>query len=154
MPNLDRFLTAQQTAYSIALQQLKDGRKKDHWMWYIFPQIVGIPEELGLFSSDTSRFYGISSLTEATDYLEHRILGSRLFECVHILNLHNGISAKRIFGSDVMKLQSSLTLFDVIDEGHGDFSSALNKYFNNSRCDATLKILDKKALFSAKKITP
>ena len=108
MPDRERFVNAQDArgTYTAALAELRAGRKTSHWMWFVFPQIAG----LGM--SETSRRYAISSLEEARAYLAHPILGTRLQECVRVLNELRGRTAVEIFGPvDAMKLRSSLTLF-------------------------------------------
>src|SRR5512142_2560299 len=104
--DLKRFLLAQEDDYKIALSEIKSGRKRSHWIWYIFPQYEG----LGF--SATSRRYSIKSLAEAKAYLKHPLLGQRLTECVEAALSVEGKSAYEIFGSpDDMKLRSCATLF-------------------------------------------
>ncbi len=109
--NLDRFIDAQQAAYEIALSEIRAGRKKSHWMWYIFPQVKG----LGL--SETSQFYGMQNIDEARAFLGHPFLGERLIRiCNALLQLESG-NAHNIFGSpDDLKLQSSMTLFSSLND--------------------------------------
>jgi uncharacterized protein (DUF1810 family) len=103
---LNRFLKAQENSYDQALNEIKAGRKRSHWMWYIFPQYKG----LGF--SDTSKYYSIQDLNEARNFLEHPILGARLKEISNELLLLNESTANRVFGSpDDLKLKSSMTLF-------------------------------------------
>lgn len=107
--NLRRFIDAQHGVYPIALRELKDGRKRSHWMWYIFPQLKH------LVHSNISKFYGISGKEEAAAYLAEPILGQRLRDvCDTILDLPTD-DAREVFGSiDAMKLRSSMTLFDIV----------------------------------------
>src|SRR5687768_7508760 len=107
--NLQRFITAQQNDYPAALAEIKQGRKRSHWMWYIFPQIAG----LGF--SETSRYYALKNIAEAQEYLNHPILGSRLIEiCTVLLKLPTN-NATHVFGSpDDLKLRSCITLFAVL----------------------------------------
>ena len=133
--DLERFVTAQDSygSYHTALQEVKDGWKQSHWMWYVFPQIQGMGY------SSTSQKYSIKSLLEAEAYLEHDTLGERLREIVNALPIHG--DAEEIFGGlDAMKLRSCLTLFDLVspDEIFADF---LENYFHKERCQKTLKIV-------------
>lgn len=103
---LERFVKAQEQMFDVALSELRSGRKMTHWMWFIFPQIRG------LGTSGMSRKFGIDSLDEARDYLDHALLGARLMDCMSVLCALEGSSARDIFGSvDALKLRSCLTLF-------------------------------------------
>src|SRR6476661_4838529 len=105
MNDLKRFTEAQERDYATALAEIKRGRKRSHWMWYIFPQIAG----LGF--SQTSKFYAIKDIGEAESYLAHAILGARLIEISNALLEIEGKTANQIFGSpDDAKLKSSMTL--------------------------------------------
>ena len=134
--NMDRFLMAQENIYPIALQELQNGRKRSHWMWYIFPQL----KHLG--HSYNAKYYGISGIAEATAYLQHPILGQRLREAAStILNL-SGNDAEAIFGGiDAMKLRSSMTMFDIAST-NDIFAQVIDKYFNGQRDILTLKIIN------------
>jgi uncharacterized protein (DUF1810 family) len=135
--NLERFITAQKSAYQTALTELKAGKKQSHWMWYIFPQIQG------LGYTEISRKYGIEDLDEATEYLRHRILGPRLILLSHILlGLENG-DAHKIFGSpDDLKLKSCMTLFSQTQYADPVFELVLEKFFNGLKDHITLRILN------------
>lgn len=135
--NLNRFVEAQEGVYPIALKELQEGRKRSHWMWYIFPQL----KHLG--HSYNAKFYGISGIEEATAYLEHPILGQRIRELSEtILNLP-GYDAKAIFGGiDAMKLRSSMTLFGAVIPDD-IFSKVLDKYFMGQRDIHTLTIINR-----------
>lgn len=135
--NLQRFIDAQNGIYETALAELTGGSKRNHWMWYIFPQLRG----LGL--SPTAQFYGIASLDEARAYLEHPVLGQRLRECVEaILPWSRRLSAEQILGPiDSMKLKSSLTLFDGV-ERDGLFAAGLAAFFGGEPDQRTLALLD------------
>lgn len=138
--NLERFVTAQDAynSYNIALEEIKAGQKRTHWMWYVFPQIKGLGH------SDRSRKFAISSLLEAKAYLEHDTLGGRLREAVEALPAYG--NAERIFGHlDAMKLHSCLTLFDIVSP-HGIFANCLYKYFGGERCESTLKTVSTELL--------
>lgn len=135
--NLNRFVEAQNGGdYNTALNELKNGRKHGHWMWFIFPQIEGLGQ------SSTSEYYGIQNLEEAAAYLSDPLLGNRLIQCVKTLLLHDSFSAKEIFGyPDYLKFRSSLTLFEKVDEDGGLFTEALEKYFKGHRDEKTLELL-------------
>ncbi|MGI4750423.1 MAG: DUF1810 domain-containing protein [Janthinobacterium lividum] len=136
--NLNRFLDAQKSSYQTALTEIKNGRKRSHWMWYIFPQIQG----LGF--SETSKFYAIKDVSEAEAYLQHAVLGSRLIEiCNAALGLASS-NANSIFGSpDDMKLKSSMTLFAALDNANPVFQSVLDKFFGGKTDSQTLQIIRK-----------
>ena len=130
--NLKRFINAQETTYYTALKEIKNGKKKGHWMWFVFPQIDG----LGL--SANSREYSIKNKEEANHYLNHEILGKRLIEITSILINLEDTSVKYIFGyPDYLKLKSSMTLFKIISTNNNIFSDTLNKYFNGEVCEYT-----------------
>lgn len=134
--NLKRFLTAQEDVYSNALSELRLGRKRSHWMWFIFPQIEGLGH------SSTAKYYSIKSLGEAEEYLEHSILGNRLIECTQALLQIEGRSASEIFGyPDDMKLKSSMTLFGQVFKEISVFSLVLEKYFEGKRDKMTLELM-------------
>ena len=130
--NLKRFINAQEITYYTALKEIKNGKKKGHWMWFVFPQIDG----LGL--SANSREYSIKNKEEANHYLNHEILGKRLIEITSILINLEDTSVKYIFGNpDYLKLKSSMTLFKIISTNNNIFSDTLNKYFNGEVCEYT-----------------
>jgi uncharacterized protein (DUF1810 family) len=134
--NLDRFVRAQAADYDQALSEMRDGKKRSHWMWYIFPQIEGLGH------SPMSRRYSIKSAAEARAYLDHPLLGPRLRECANVVNTVVGRSALEIFGSpDDMKLRSCATLFARVSDD-GVFEQLLRKYFNGQPDDETLRRLD------------
>jgi uncharacterized protein (DUF1810 family) len=133
---LNRFIQAQADSYTQALSELREGQKRSHWMWYIFPQIHGLGR------SATARHYAIKSRGEALDYLQHAILGARLRECAKALLAVEGKTAHQILGSpDDLKLKSSMTLFDAVAEGEPVFSRVLDKYYDGEKDSATLEIL-------------
>ena len=136
---LQRFVDAQDDdgTYESALRELRDGRKRSHWMWFIFPQLAGLGQ------SPTSRRYAISSLEEARAYIEHPVLGPRLEECVRALLQRTGASARDIFGGiDAMKLRSSMTLFHRADPDNPLYSEVLDRYFGGEPDEATDRLLD------------
>jgi uncharacterized protein (DUF1810 family) len=133
--DLDRFVRAQATDYDQALSELREGRKRSHWMWYIFPQMEG----LGL--SPMSRQYAIKSAAEARAYLDHPVLGPRLQECAAVVYGISGRTAFEIFGApDDMKLRSSATLFASVSGG-GIFERVIQKYFEGQHDEKTLEAL-------------
>ena len=124
--DLERFLAAQASAYESALEELRQGRKTSHWMWFVFPQIAGLGR------SEMSRYYAIASLDEARAYLEHPVLGGRLRECVNaLLAVPAGRSAEDIFGSiDAVKLRSSMTLFHRAAPDEPLFGQILDRFYD------------------------
>lgn len=134
--SLNRFIDAQQLSYAAALAEIKGGRKRSHWMWFIFPQIHG----LGF--SKTSRYYAIKDLNEAAAYLNQPVLGSRLIEiCKELLKLYSN-NANEIFGSpDDLKLKSSMTLFALVPGGDTVFRSVLEKFFAGEQDAKTLRLM-------------
>ena len=135
--DLGRFLEAQETMYETALSEIKSGKKQSHWMWYIFPQIA----RLGF--SETAQFYAIQNLKEATEYLDHAVLGNRLREIsAEVLRLE-GRDANEIFGfPDDLKLHSSMTLFAFADQSEDNvFQEVLKKYFDRKMDEQTVLIV-------------
>ncbi len=134
--DLERFVRAQAGDYERALAEIMAGRKRSHWMWYIFPQIEG------LGSSAMSRRYAIKSLAEARTYLAHPVLGPRLTSCVEALLALEGHSAVEVFGpTDELKLRSCATLFAEASPTGSVFHRLLDKYFQGERDPATLRLL-------------
>jgi uncharacterized protein (DUF1810 family) len=135
--NLRRFISAQASDYDVVLAELRSGRKRTHWMWYIFPQIDGLGH------SSTSKHYAIKSKAEALQYLKHPILGTRLLECVQVLLEIEGRSASEIFGyPDDLKLKSSMTLFAQVTNTESMFARVLDIYFQGERDIRTLNLLE------------
>ena len=133
--SLCRFIDAQNEDYAQALSEIRDGVKRTHWIWYIFPQMKG----LGF--SYNSEYYGISSFQEAHDYLQDELLRKRLFEITEALLLHRGENIERIMGSiDALKLKSSMTLFDAVRPGD-IFREVLDEFYAGERCERTLELL-------------
>ena len=136
--NLERFLEAQNSvwgSYADALKEIKDGRKRSHWIWYIFPQIKGLGH------SSNSEFFGISNKDEAKAYLNHPVLGLRLRDITKALLGCNNSSAFNILGfPDVLKVQSCMTLFDLVSP-NDIFNAVLDKYYEGKRCEKTIKRL-------------
>ncbi len=137
--NLSRFLEAQENTYEVALSEIKLGKKRSHWMWYIFPQFQGLG-----FSS-TSKYYAIQDIQEAKNYINHPILGSRLKEITNELLKLEQTNAILIFGSpDDLKLKSCMTLFAQIEESETNlFKEVLIKFFNGDFDNKTLKLIKK-----------
>jgi uncharacterized protein (DUF1810 family) len=122
---LDRFVSAQASVYPSALAELTAGRKRTHWMWFIFPQIAG------LGSSPAAQRYAIASLDEARAYLAHPVLGPRLRECADALLAVEGKSAEEILGyPDDLKLRSSMTLFARAADDPDVFEAVLERYYD------------------------
>ena len=135
--NLTRFLEAQLHDYEHALTEVRLGRKTGHWMWYIFPQIIG------LGSSENARFFGIRNKLEAMEYLNHPVLGPRLIEISTALLSLKGKEATSIFGGiDSLKLQSSMTLFSLIDKTSPVFEQVLDKFFGGVKDRNTIQIIN------------
>ena len=137
---LDRFLQAQEDDYAQALAEIRDGRKRTHWMWYIFPQLDGLA-----FSS-TSKHFSIKSAQEAQAYLDHPILGPRLRACAEAVVGVEGRTAAEIFGSpDDLKLKSCATLFAFVSPQSTVFDRLLVKYYAGERDGKTLRLLGKES---------
>ena len=135
---LSRFINAQDDVYDRVLTELKSGRKRTHWMWFIFPQIDGLGH------SPTTEYYAIKSIDEARKYLNHPILGSRLIECTEAVLAIKGRSASEIFGyPDDFKLKSSMTLFAFVSGPGSLFVRVLDKYFHGEHDIKTLQLLEK-----------
>lgn len=142
MHDLTRFIEAQETMYPQAVAELREGYKTGHWMWYIFPQIIG------LGYSDVSKYYAIKSMDEAKEYLKHKVLGSRLMEITTILLEQETDDINLIFSNpDNLKFHSSMTLFAKADEeNRGNiFEKALSKYFKGKYDKNTIEILENEA---------
>jgi len=137
-PDLDRFVTAQSPVFEQVLAELRAGRKRTHWMWFVFPQL----RELG--RSETARHYGIVSRAHAQAYLAHPVLGPRLRTCVETLLALPPLDAHAIFGSpDDLKLRSCLTLFDAVAHHDDDklFHRGLARFYAGEPDPATLALL-------------
>lgn len=135
---LERFVDAQAPVYRNVVEELRAGRKRSHWMWFVFPQLRG------LGGSPTAVHYGIASLEEARAYLRHELLGPRLRECARLVNQVQGRSAGDIFGSpDDLKLRSSMTLFAHATDDNEDFLALLDKYYGGQQDELTLARLDR-----------
>ncbi|MEB3023908.1 DUF1810 domain-containing protein [[Mycobacterium] crassicus] len=138
---LQRFVDAQDRVYDTVLAELRSGRKRSHWMWFIFPQLAG------LGSSATAQRYGIASLAEARAYLAHDLLGPRLHECARLITAVPGRSIEEVLGwPDELKLRSSMTLFARACADHAgadcpggsDFRAVLDRYFAGAQDPVTV----------------
>lgn len=136
--NLDRFLIAQQTYYRTALQEIKSGQKRSHWMWFIFPQITG------LGYSETARYYAIQDMDEAKAYLADYTLRSNLIEISEALLQVDSNDAAAVMGwPDNLKLKSSMTLFALAEPECEVFQKVLDKFFGGKMDQKTVEILEK-----------
>ncbi len=135
-PHLQRFLDAQRADYPAALAEITAGRKRSHWMWYIFPQLRG------LGYSELAHRYGIANAAEAAAYLAHPVLGQRLLEISRALLALPGSHATAVMGSpDDLKLRSSMTLFGQVPGADGVFQAVLDKFFQGQPDARTLQLL-------------
>jgi uncharacterized protein (DUF1810 family) len=131
--DLQRFVDAQGRVYDTVVGELRGGRKRTHWMWFVFPQLRG------LGSSPTAMRFAISSIDEARAYLDHEVLGARLRECAGLVRRIDGRTAEEIFGwPDDMKLRSSMTLFARAADDNAEFVAVLDKFYGGEEDPATL----------------
>jgi uncharacterized protein (DUF1810 family) len=141
--DLERFVDAQAPVYQTVRDELRAGRKRSHWMWFIFPQLSG------LGSSATAEIYGVASADEARSYLAHDLLGPRLPECAQLINAVPGRSIQEILGRpDDLKLRSSMTLFSLVcaDDEAMDFRAVLDRYYGGQEDPVTLDRLARLAV--------
>ena len=137
-PELERFVAAQDGVYEAALAEIRAGRKRSHWMWFVFPQIDG----LGF--SATSKRFAVRSRAEAEAYVAHPVLGARLIECAQALLGLDRTSAEEIFGEvDALKLRSSATLFAAVSSEGSLFHRILERYFGGAQDERTLQLLQR-----------
>jgi uncharacterized protein (DUF1810 family) len=135
--DLERFVDAQREIYGRILTELRLGRKRSHWMWYIFPQIKG------LGNSSMAQLYAISGLEEAKAYFAHPLLGDRLLECTRLVTAAHAQSAEEVLGHpDNLKFHSSMTLFAHAAGHHEVFEDALRKYFRSEYDHLTMATLE------------
>lgn len=131
--DLQRYIDAQENFYRTVVEELTAGRKRSHWMWFVFPQLRG------LGSSPTAIRYGIGSIDEARAYLAHQVLGPRLRECARLVAAIDGRSAEDVFGwPDDLKLRSSMTLFSHAAADNDDFVAVLEKFYGGEEDPATV----------------
>jgi uncharacterized protein (DUF1810 family) len=137
--DLARFVDAQAGIYDTVLAELRAGRKRSHWMWFVFPQLRG------LGSSPTAVRFGITGLAEAQAYLDHPVLGPRLRECTALVNALAGASMEDVFGwPDYLKLRSSMTLFGAAAGSENtDFTAVLDTFYGGEQDAKTLALLDR-----------
>jgi uncharacterized protein (DUF1810 family) len=136
--DLDRFVEAQRDIYDQAMAEIRSGRKRSHWMWFVFPQIAG----LGM--SETSRRYAIRNRAEGEAYLAHPVLGPRLLESADAVLALEGRSALDVFGSpDDIKLRSCATLFAALSAPGSVFERVLERYFAGEADSRTLRLLQR-----------
>jgi uncharacterized protein (DUF1810 family) len=137
--DLQRFVEAQEPVYDTVLAELRNGAKRSHWIWFVFPQLRGLGR------SPTAQHYGIASLDEARAYLAHPVLGARLRECARLVAGIEGRSVDAIFGSpDNLKVRSSMTLFaHAAADGDlaADFRAVLDKFYDGQEDPATVELL-------------
>lgn len=138
--NLDRFIDAQASTYEVALEELRAGEKRSHWMWFIFPQLKALGRSM------TAKHYGIGSFGEAEAYLHHGVLGPRLQTCVlATLEVSTPSLLAYLGAPDNLKFQSSLTLFSVVASAQGNvFQLALDKWCNGRADRKTLELLEER----------
>ncbi|MDP5279426.1 DUF1810 domain-containing protein [Sphingomonas sp. DG1-23] len=133
---LERFVEAQQHIYPQALAELREGRKRSHWMWFVFPQIAGLGH------SETALLYAIADLAEARAYLAHPLLGRRLAEATDAILAHAGRTPEAMLGGiDAVKLRSSMTLFEAAAGTDSRFGVVLDQFYGGDRDLATLQRL-------------
>jgi uncharacterized protein (DUF1810 family) len=131
--DLQRFVDAQDHVYDTVIDELRGGRKRSHWIWFVFPQLRGLGR------SPTALHYGISSLSEARAYLAHDVLGPRLRECARLVAAIDDRSAADIFGfPDDLKVRSSMTLFARATDDNADFTTVLDKFYNGEEDPVTV----------------
>ena len=135
---LDKFVSAQARDYSTALREIQNGRKRSHWIWYIFPQLQG----LGF--SQTAQYYGIRDLEQARDYMAHPVLGPRLVEISEALLALESSNPGAVMGyPDDLKLRSSITLFAEAEPECEVFQKVLDKFYGGRKDERTLAILNR-----------
>ena len=134
--DLERFVLAQDDTYDQALRELRAGRKRSHWMWWIFPQVAGLGH------SPTSQAYAIADAAEARAYLAHDVLGARLLECCGALLDLEDVSAEQVLGGiDAVKLRSSMTLFANADPEARLFTDVLDRFYDGEQDERTVRLL-------------
>ena len=137
MADLERFRRAQKRDFEIALSEIKSGRKRSHWMWYIFPQIAG----LGM--SSTAEYYAIRDIEEAREFLDDEMLGGNIVEISEALLLNESSDPLYVMGyPDNLKLRSSMTLFDAASDGKTDvFKKVIDKFYGGELDQLTLELI-------------
>ncbi|CDA60785.1 putative uncharacterized protein [Clostridium sp. CAG:524] len=137
MYDIDRFIKMQELYYEIALSEIKDGYKRTHWIWYIFPQLKGLGQ------SYNSEYYGLDSVDEVIEYMKNPYLRNNMIEiCNELYKLDDSI--ENIFGyPDYLKLNSCMTLFEYSIQGEKIFGKIIDKFYNGKRDRVTLEMLEK-----------
>ena len=134
--NIERFIKIQKEDYAMALKEIKNGRKRNHWMWYIFPQLKG------LGTSAMAQYYGLENLEEAKEYYNNNYLRKNLLEITKALLSLDNTNIESILGyPDNLKLLSCMTLFEIVDEHEKVFSQILDKYYNGKRDTNTIHLI-------------
>lgn len=134
--NLARFVDAQDGVWPAVVDELRAGRKQSHWMWFVFPQLVGLGR------SETARYYGIRGAEEARAYLDHPLLGARLLEASALVTAIEGRDLRAILGTpDDLKFRSSMSLFDAVAREPAPFARALERHVGGERDARTLALL-------------
>ena len=132
----DKFLTAQAPVIDEVLAELRTGRKRTHWMWFIFPQLQALGR------SATARHFGLSDLQDARDWLAHPVLGPRLLDCTRAVLLHPGVPIRSIMGTpDDLKLRSCMTLFQLADPAQPLFGQVLQVFYGGQADALTLGLV-------------
>jgi uncharacterized protein (DUF1810 family) len=135
--DLERFVAAQDAVWEDVEAELREGSKRTHWMWFVFPQIAGLGR------SATARYYAIADLDEARAYLAHPVLGPRLEAAARLMLRHRRRAPETILGGiDAVKLRSSMTLFERAGPGRAAFGEVLDAFYGGGRCEATLERLE------------
>lgn len=136
MYDIDRFIKMQELYYEIALSEIKDGYKRTHWIWYIFPQLKGLGQ------SYNSEYYGLDSVDEVIEYMKNPYLRNNMIEiCNELYKLDDSI--ENIFGyPDYLKLNSCMTLFEYSIQGEKIFGKIIDKFYNGKRDSVTLEMLE------------
>ncbi len=137
MYDIDRFIKMQELYYEIALSEIKDGYKRTHWIWYIFPQLKGLGQ------SYNSEYYGLDSVDEVIEYMRNPYLRNNMIEiCNELYKLDDSI--ENIFGyPDYLKLNSCMTLFEYSIQGEKIFGKIIDKFYNGKRDSVTLEMLER-----------
>ncbi|KUF09561.1 DUF1810 domain-containing protein [Pseudoponticoccus marisrubri] len=132
MATLEEFVAAQDPVWPQVCRELRGGRKTTHWIWWVFPQLASLGR------SPRARYFGLSGLGEAQDYLDHPVLGPRLIEVARLLLRHSGTDPRKILGEvDALKVRSSMTLFEAVPGADPIFTTVLERLYAGERCPLT-----------------
>lgn len=135
--DLERFVAAQSSDWPVARAELAAGRKRSHWIWYVFPQLAALGR------SPTAKFYGVGSLDEARAYAAHPVLGPRLVEAARLVAAAAGSAAEILGEVDAKKLRSSMTLFRRAAPNEPVFSMVLDRFYGGAEDPATVALLER-----------